>query len=311
MNHKVSIIVPNYNHAQYLERRLESIFNQTFQNFEVILLDDASTDNSIEILYEYSKHPKVSHFIINEMNSESTFKQWQKGIELAKGEFIWIAESDDWADITFLETLVPQLIQDKSLILSYSQSYIIDSFDKKINISNWTDSLSVTRWKKNYSENANTELTKYMIYKCTIVNASAVIFRKNNLTNNQSFQNYSYCGDWLFWGLLLSQAGRIYFYSEPLNYFRRSQQSFSIKKNNFIHVQNKFKQYISVIKQLYRLSGYSFQLSTKHKWIAEEWCDNFYYFKYKFQYYLPPFPIKLLLIFYGLLLRKVIKKFTP
>ena len=99
----VSIIVPNFNHAAFLAQRLESIYNQTFSSFEVILLDDASTDNSIEILNLYKNHPKTAHFIINTINSGSPFKQWQKGVELAKGELIWIAESDDYAAINFLE----------------------------------------------------------------------------------------------------------------------------------------------------------------------------------------------------------------
>ena len=49
----VSIIVPSYNHAQFLEERIESILNQDFDNFEVILLDDLSSDNSAEILKKY------------------------------------------------------------------------------------------------------------------------------------------------------------------------------------------------------------------------------------------------------------------
>jgi glycosyltransferase involved in cell wall biosynthesis len=104
---KVSIIIPNYNYAKFLEQRLDSVFNQTFQDFEVILLDDCSTDHSVDILSEYKQHPKVSHFIINEINTGSPFKQWKKGIELAKGEFIWIAESDDWAELNFLEQMLP------------------------------------------------------------------------------------------------------------------------------------------------------------------------------------------------------------
>ena len=77
---KVSIIVPNYNHARFLTQRLESIFNQTYQDFEVILLDDGSTDNSVEILEKYGKNDKVSALIFNIENSGSTFKQWVKGI---------------------------------------------------------------------------------------------------------------------------------------------------------------------------------------------------------------------------------------
>ena len=101
---KVSIILPNYNHAKYLQDRLDSIFNQTYQNFEVIILDDASTDDSLLILNCYKDHPKVSHFVVNTENSGSPFKQWKKGLSLAKGDCVWIAESDDICDLNFLES---------------------------------------------------------------------------------------------------------------------------------------------------------------------------------------------------------------
>ena len=111
----VSVIVPSYNHAQYLEARIESILNQEFEDFEVILLDDLSPDHSAEILERYRNHPKVSHCIINEKNSGSTFFQWNKGIQLAKGELIWIAESDDIAAPKFLEELVQSFEKNKNL----------------------------------------------------------------------------------------------------------------------------------------------------------------------------------------------------
>ena len=66
---KVSIIIPNYNHAQYLSQRLNSIFNQNYQNFEVIILDDCSIDNSKDIIGKYKSNPKVSHIIYNDTNS--------------------------------------------------------------------------------------------------------------------------------------------------------------------------------------------------------------------------------------------------
>ena len=71
----VSVIVPNYCHAPYLEQRIESILQQTFQDFELILLDDCSTDGSREILERYRNHPKVSGIFYNERNSGSPFKQ--------------------------------------------------------------------------------------------------------------------------------------------------------------------------------------------------------------------------------------------
>ena len=78
----VSVIIPNYNHAQYLEQRLDSVFNQTYQNFEVIFLDDCSTDNSLEVIEKYKGNPHLSRIVVNETNSGSPFKQWDKGIGL-------------------------------------------------------------------------------------------------------------------------------------------------------------------------------------------------------------------------------------
>ena len=69
----VSIIVPNYNYACYLNVRIASILNQSYTNYELILLDDASTDNSVEILEKYKDNPHVSHILVNEKNSGSPF----------------------------------------------------------------------------------------------------------------------------------------------------------------------------------------------------------------------------------------------
>jgi len=81
MNPLVSIIIPNYNHARYLEQRLDSVFNQTYQNFEVIILDDCSTDNSLEIIEKYKDNPHLSLVVVNETNSGSSYKQWDNGIK--------------------------------------------------------------------------------------------------------------------------------------------------------------------------------------------------------------------------------------
>src|SRR5437879_548872 len=73
----VSVIVPNYNHARYLRRRIDSILAQTYRDFELILLDDGSTDESRSILSEYGNDPRVK-IELNERNSGNTFKQWNK-----------------------------------------------------------------------------------------------------------------------------------------------------------------------------------------------------------------------------------------
>lgn len=103
---KVSVIVPNFNHAPFLKQRIDSILKQSFQDFELIILDDCSTDESRAVIEEYRHHPKVSQVVFNEVNGGSAFSQWGKGFELAKGEWVWIAESDDWAEPEFLATML-------------------------------------------------------------------------------------------------------------------------------------------------------------------------------------------------------------
>src|SRR3954454_23268459 len=104
---KVTVIIPSYNHARYLPRRLDSVLGQTFGDFEVLFLDDASSDGSRAVFEAHaaSSDPRV-RALFNESNSGSTFKQWNRGLREARGEYVWIAESDDYADQSLLAELV-------------------------------------------------------------------------------------------------------------------------------------------------------------------------------------------------------------
>ena len=123
---KVSVIVPNYNHGRYLKQRVDSILDQSFQDFELILLDDASSDNSRDVLESYRSNVHVSHIVYNEKNGGTPFKQWDKGIELAKGEWIWIAESDDFADKFFLESLMEIAKDYPNVGFAFSSTYFVN-----------------------------------------------------------------------------------------------------------------------------------------------------------------------------------------
>src|SRR6201984_3673791 len=114
----VSVIVPNYNHARFLRKRIESVLGQTFQDFELILLDDCSIDDSRAILSQYAGDPRV-RIDFNNVNSGSPFKQWNKGVRLARGKYVWIAESDDYADERLLERLVALLEANQEAAFAY------------------------------------------------------------------------------------------------------------------------------------------------------------------------------------------------
>lgn len=210
MNPLVSVIVPNYNHAHFLERRLDSILNQTFQDFELIILDDCSTDNSKEVIERYRQNSKVSKIIYNEKNSGSPFKQWAKGFELAQGEYIWIAESDDWAELIFLETLVPKLIDEK-IALAFCNSKIVYPDKTIIDIDQNNDTMY----------NGDELIRKKMIYANYILNASSVLFKKEFLLKiPTTYQTFKSSGDWLFW-IEFCLLGNVYFCSQLLNYNNR------------------------------------------------------------------------------------------
>ncbi len=228
----VSIIVPNYNHARFLKRRLDSIINQTYQDFEVIVLDDASTDNSLNLIEQYKDHSKFSQIIVNTENSGITSKQWKKGIELAKGDFIWIAESDDYADESFLANLVPVLEDNPRVGLVYCQSYIVNEVEQMLsNNKQWTDDLSLTKWKKDYINEGKHECANFLIYKNTIPNASAVLLRKEAINIEKKSLEMRMTGDWLNWCAVLRKWD-IAFTPKALNYFRQHIKS-SRNHNSF------------------------------------------------------------------------------
>lgn len=228
----VSVIIPNYNHAKYLQQRLESVFNQTYQNFEVILLDDCSTDTSRTLLTKYAKLPKVSHCIFNEKNSGSPFKQWEKGINLAKGAYIWIAESDDYCDVTFLEKTVQVLAATKQAGIAYCQTIDInEKGDTLLHRIQYTKQFEPNIWEHNFVMEGISFVKSYMSIKNVIPNASAVIFKKELVDSifSVSLLEMRMCGDWFFWIQLILKKD-IIFLAEDLNYFRNHD---AVSRNHF------------------------------------------------------------------------------
>lgn len=210
-----SVIVPNYNHGGFLAERIESILNQHYQHFELILLDDASTDNSREVIEKYRKHPKVSSIVYNEKNSGSPFQQWKKGMELSSSEWVWIAESDDKADPGLLEQCAFVIERQKSASLICVQSQWINEKGEK-----WF--MRDTLFEKEGLRPGKEILAEYMIHENHIKNASAVVFCKSKISRDEinKISGYQWCGDWALWNLLLLK-GDFYFIDKPLNYFRR------------------------------------------------------------------------------------------
>ncbi len=276
----VSVIVPNYNHAAFLDIRMESILNQTYSDFEVLILDDCSTDNSQAVLKKYEQHPKVKALIFNETNSGSPFKQWKKGIEKASGEYIWMAESDDYSDPRFLEKILPLFEKDTAIALAYSQSNDVNEKNETFrNRIFWTEDFTPNIWKNDFVYDGNQFIEQYMLYKNVIPNASAVVFKRSVFL--ESYDSVSavmrMAGDWLLWVLMLKN-NKIGFIASPLNYFRKHMNTTRVHNSNEKKIRRILEEAI-IIKKASDIptlkSSTLCQLSDK---VLKKWFSQFPYF---------------------------------
>ena len=212
----VSIIVPNYNHSGYLEQRLDTVFNQTYQNFEVIILDDKSEDNSIEIIEKYKNNSHLSQIVVNDRNSGSPFKQWKKGICLAKGDYIWIAESDDYCELDFLEQLINEIQHHDKVVLAYSNCVKVDERNRII---------GQIKERKNHCFCGERFIKKRLARYCAINSASCTVFRREAaMCVSDEYLSFKNAGDYQFWTEIASQ-GNVVAVRKNLVYWRQSLKS--------------------------------------------------------------------------------------
>lgn len=225
MNSKplVSVILPNYNHALFLPERIESILSQTYSNLELIILDDCSSDESVSVIGKYKDNPKISHIKINKENSGSTFIQWNYGFRIAKGEIIWIAESDDFCDPDLLENLVFNYCNNPGCVVAFCSSQYVNEKSETLGSYKFASYLFKIYDGKEF-------IKKRLIYGCAIWNASSAIFSRSvALKINADYMDYKACGDKLFWNLI-SEHGKVFHLNECKNYFRQHQNKVSPKK---------------------------------------------------------------------------------
>lgn len=228
---KISVIVPNYNYARYIEARLASICQQSLPVFELIVLDDASTDQSIPVISQWLAATQTEvRVVVNDTNAGNVFAQWQKGIELASGDYIWIAEADDLSDPNFLATVLPPLVAGEA-VLSYCDSQQI-SADGVVLAKNYQDYLSVVsaeKWQHAYIANGQDECASSLAILNTLPNVSAVVFNSAVLKqvfreHFEEIKSYQKAGDWMTYLQVLAQ-GNIAYSPASFNRHRRHEGS--------------------------------------------------------------------------------------
>jgi hypothetical protein len=216
----VTVILPNYNHAPFLNERLESILAQGIGDMEILLLDDCSSDVSPSILRDFCRREPRARLFANSRNSGSTFHQWKKGFAEARGEFVWIAESDDSAEPELLRSLLALHGQSGNTILCYAQSLMVDLCGRPHGpATTWTDEIDPERWKGDYIAPGLEELRIALSVKNTIPNVSAVLFRNSPVLREVVEDSMKLCADWLSYVRLCGHGDIGYCY-RPLNKWR-------------------------------------------------------------------------------------------
>ncbi len=248
---KVTVITPNYNYARYLPQRLDSILAQTLRDFELIILDDASTDNSRQVIESYRHDPRV-RTVFNEQNSGSVFKQWNLGLRQATGQYVWIAEADDFAEPMLLETLVNRLDRYPNVGLAMSQSWIVNEDGRAISV-NKSSALfqfygadrtgDIYHFNEDFIANGRDFCLQYMYKYNHIPNASAVVFRRSVLEAvNGAPEDMQLGGDHMTYVKMLEHSD-IASVGAHLNYFRchpattRARTSFLVSVRELRDVQ--------------------------------------------------------------------------
>lgn len=223
----VTAVVPSYRHGQYIKQRIESILQQTFKDFELIIIDDCSQDNSDEIILALQLQYGFQ-YIRNEHNSGTPFAAWERAAKIARGRYIWICESDDVAEPSFLEVGVAALEAAPQAVLFYCDSFVIDTNGTRVGHTDeyfhniWKE----TRWDESFTNDGVAELGAFQVRGQTVPNMSSALIRTDafRAAYRPFLKRLKLCGDWLFVGWVL-EHGTVVYRKSTLNNFRRHEQT--------------------------------------------------------------------------------------
>jgi len=220
---KVSAIVPNYNHARFLAKRLDSILAQTYPNIEITVLDDCSSDNSREVIDGYvERYPGRIKKMYNEVNSGGVFKQWSKGVSSADGELVWICESDDFCEPDFVEKLVP-FFADDSVQMAFGRILETDiEGEPNLWLDTYRERTEAGIWDTSLVRPAADWFAHSFGISNVIANVGGCLFRTQPIPLHvwQEAATYRVVGDWYLY-LQIAGGGQIAWEPEAVSYFRR------------------------------------------------------------------------------------------
>lgn len=232
----VSIIVPVYNTKKYLSDCLDSIKNQTYRDFEVIIIDDGSTDGSSEICDDFAKIDTRFKVFHNKNMGVSASRNY--GLEMAEGEYIAFCDADDAIHPDYLYELVTNIEQKEADIVICSYYYRSLKGDRHL----------FKRYKSGYI--STNELFE-RIFICDDIGGFVwnKLFRKSTIGNARFDINLQICEDTFFICEIVKPKCKIYFLNKPLYYYLIRQDSATNSINSII-TNNRTSKYSEVFNKI-------------------------------------------------------------
>ena len=210
----VSIIVPVYNGAEFVDQTIESILNQIYDNFELIIIDDASTDNSVEVINRY-KDVRIKKIFHKE--NKNVCISCNEAYALAKGVYIAGTGHDDIWKIDKLEKQVKFMTENPEYGVCFSKADVIDENGRIVNENEECQSLFNRFNSENRSSN---EWIKELIQNGNFFCAPTMLIRREILRNSFYRETFLQLQDFELW-LYILQKSKVYIYPERLLQYRR------------------------------------------------------------------------------------------
>ena len=269
MDDLISIIVPVYNVEKYLRKCIESIINQTYENLEIILIDDGSTDGSSKICDEFLK--KDNRIIVEHTSNKGVSSARNRGIEIAKGNWIAFVDSDDWIEPQFCEDLYKNALLDNNIGLVCSGYKRV--YKDKEEIINCT--------KEKIIYNARQFLIKLLNVQNGYGFCHMKLIKKSCIGNLRFNRDVTVGEDALFNMQITKNIKKVMILGEPLYNYRFNESSVVRKYDNnyankYLYAMEETKNYLNteykkdkeILKNFYNYVSYHILL------IAVNYCFN-------------------------------------
>lgn len=259
-NPLVSIIIPVYKVEKYISRCIDSILSQTFQNFEIILINDQTPDNSIKIAEEYAQHDSRIRILHNEENSGAGWSR-MVGYSNAKGEYITFCDPDDYLPENALELLYGAIIQDNKtdICIFDLQRVLSDGTKGKIESNKLyygNDKSSVAKSLLKY------EAKHYLVGKIY----KTELFRHPDII---AYKNFSKSSDEFLFFQILQYCEKVINVNEVVYYYFDNKESASYNKSN-PNAMNAMLTSLNYIEDIYKeIEGFK---NVIHKWKLDKYA---------------------------------------